>query len=91
MTVELGIETEMRLRDRDIGGRDGDRDTGTNERHRYRFILRIDWAQLWRFNFNKSGQKTGYHSEPLNSKRSSSKILICLGRAVCVALKAPAT
>lgn len=42
MTVELGIKTEMRLRDRDIGGRDGDRDTGTNERHRYRFILRID-------------------------------------------------
>lgn len=42
MMRELDIETEMRLRERGIGNRDGDRDRETGERHRYGLILRID-------------------------------------------------
>lgn len=42
MMVEQDIETEMRLRNRDMGDRDGGRDRETGERHRYGLILRID-------------------------------------------------
>lgn len=38
--VELDIETGMRMQGRDIGDRDGDRET--DERHRYGLILSTD-------------------------------------------------